>query len=171
MVLRGWSGRTELQYLIPWYKVTSWPGIPPPLPHTNHASVVSLSALVSEWLQENNGHTYLARNDGWAPYVWWRRQKQQDGSAVTSRTFPSSVTCAPQYVCIHRWWLREAGLLNVNRHDSKQWRIVHTLGFEEAHTISTSKHEVRHAMHSSHTVVWQPLISSSCTHTIAKKFR
>jgi len=37
--------------------------------HTNQASVVSLSALVSEWLQERNGHTYLAWNDGRAPCV------------------------------------------------------------------------------------------------------
>jgi hypothetical protein len=71
--------------------------------------------------------------------------------------------------------LRETGSLNVNRHDHGRGRTVRTPRLEKAvlnmvaDTPSTSTRRVGHAMHASHTTVWQ--VSSSCTRMIDKKFR
>ena len=73
------------------------------------------------WLQELSGHTYLAWNDGWAPCIQYRRRKQQDGSTVVARTFSHSVTCKPQYVCIHRMMVNRGQF--VERWQTFLWKV------------------------------------------------
>jgi hypothetical protein len=78
--VHGSTGRIKLHSLIPRY-VACWPGICP------HVSVVSLFALVYEWLQQSNGCVYFGRNDRYSPCVRCSRRKWQDGSAVARGTF------------------------------------------------------------------------------------
>jgi len=50
---------------------------------------------VGAWLQQNVCVS-VARNDGYAPRVWCRRQKRQDSSAVISTTSVAQNVCIPQ---------------------------------------------------------------------------
>ena len=114
--LYGWSACTELHYLIRQHEVPSWLAYQ----LCFCCQFVCISVWMT-WLQELSGHTYLAWNDGWAPCIQYRRRKQQDGSTVVARTFSHSVTCKPQYVCIHRMMVNRG--LFVEHWQTFLWKV------------------------------------------------